>query len=363
MNAALPSWVTEARALPIAFAQVREDPLLDQCAVERLGRSARVLMIASGGCNAAWLASLPAVESIHLVDANPAQLALTFVKLSLLERHSPEQRRALLGHASMPSEQRATEVDALLRERQLAPSSLGPVELWATPGPDQTGRYERVFARLRECLRGRQAAVEELLQLRDPQEQQRRAATDTDLGQALDAAFDDAFDLANLIALFGAGATQNPVEPFARHFARRTRAALAVGPAADNPYLWQVLLGRYPPTAAAPWLDLPVLPRLPPITSEVAVMNAALDHAGEDYDFVHLSNILDWLSATEASTILALAWAALRPGGVVLIRQLNSTLDIRGLHGRFTWLAEESAALHARDRSYFYRAVHLGRKA
>jgi S-adenosylmethionine-diacylglycerol 3-amino-3-carboxypropyl transferase len=363
MNGTLPSWVAQAAGLPIAFAQVREDPLLDQWVVEQLGRAARVLMIASGGCNAAWLASLPAVESIHLVDANPTQLALTYLKLSLLQRRSPQHRRALLGHAPMPSEERAAEVLALLQERQLAPDSLGAVDLWAAVGPDQAGRYERVFARLRECLHDHGAAVEELLQLRSPEEQQRRVAADTDLGQALDAAFDDAFELAHLIALFGAGATQNPVEPFARHFARRTRDALAAGPAADNPYLWQVLLGRYPPTVAAPWLDLPVLPRLPPITSEVAVMNAALAHAGEAYDFVHLSNILDWLTAAEASATLALAWSALRPGGAVLIRQLNSTLDIRGLHGRFTWLTDESAALHERDRSYFYRAVHLGRKA
>ena len=46
------------------------------------------------------------------------------------------------------------------------------------------------------------------------------------------------------------------------------------------------------------------------------------------YDFVHLSNILDWLSPEEARATLDVAHAALRPGGWVLIRQLNSTLDI-----------------------------------
>jgi S-adenosylmethionine-diacylglycerol 3-amino-3-carboxypropyl transferase len=80
------------------------------------------------------------------------------------------------------------------------------------------------------------------------------------------------------------------------------------------------------------------------------------------FDFVHLSNILDWLPPEEARVLLDLAAAALRPGGWVLIRQLNSTVDIRASGGGFTWLSEPAAALHARDRSFFYHALHLGRR-
>jgi len=45
-------------------------------------------MVASGGCTAAVLATMPNVAAIHLVDANPAQLALARLKLRLLERRS-----------------------------------------------------------------------------------------------------------------------------------------------------------------------------------------------------------------------------------------------------------------------------------
>src|SRR5262249_60196605 len=128
----------------------------------------------------------------------------------------------------------------------------GRVGQW---GPDHAGRYERVFAHLRECSRGHAAQLEALLCLRDTGEQARRAAPDTDLGRALDAAFDDAMDLAHLVRLFGEEATRNRVEAFSRHFARRTRHALATLPAADNPYLWQVLRGCYPDGARLPWLD------------------------------------------------------------------------------------------------------------
>ena len=48
--------------------------------------------------------------------------------------------------------------------------------------------------------------------------------------------------------------------------------------------------------------------------------------------------------------------------GWTLIRQLNSTLDVRGMGPQFDWLAAEADELHARDRSFFYRALRLGRK-
>jgi S-adenosylmethionine-diacylglycerol 3-amino-3-carboxypropyl transferase len=55
-------------------------------------------------------------------------------------------------------------------------------------------------------------------------------------------------------------------------------------------------------------------------------------------------------------------FAALRPGGWTLIRQLNSTLDIPSFGKGSSWQTQEAQALHATDRSYFYRALHLGRK-
>src|SRR6185295_19932559 len=84
MTNALPIWVEEARALPVAFAQVREDPLLDVWIVGQLGDQASIAMIASGGCTAAFLAATRNVARLHLVDANPAQHALTQLKLRLL---------------------------------------------------------------------------------------------------------------------------------------------------------------------------------------------------------------------------------------------------------------------------------------
>jgi S-adenosylmethionine-diacylglycerol 3-amino-3-carboxypropyl transferase len=358
------TWVAPAAALPVAFAQVREDPELDSWIVGQLGAAVRVFMIASGGCTAAALAASADVSRLHLVDANPAQLALSRLKLRLLQTATPPQRLALLGHEPMSAGERAARLADELVTLGLPAAALGPPEFVAAAGPDHAGRYECVFVALRESLGAR--ATAELgngLRLRDPPEQRRRAAPDTELGRRLDEALDAVMALPNLVRLFGAEATNNPVEPFARHFARRIRHALATLPAADNPYLWQMLLGRYPPGAVAPWLAAAPPARMPEVTWEVATMDDALRAAvPASFDFVHLSNILDWLTPEKARLTLDLAWAALRPGGLTLIRQLNSTLDIPALCLRFEWLADDANALHARDRSFFYRALHLGRR-
>ncbi|BBX98826.1 DUF3419 family protein [Mycobacterium lacus] len=357
-------WVTRARRLPVAFAQVREDALQDVWLASRQhrtrGEALRIALTASGGCTAATLAASPGVGLLHLVDANPAQLALARLKLYLLETASSPERMRLLGHTPMPAAQRHTALESVFAALNLEPDALGPVQEVATQGPDFCGRYEWLFAALRHELAEWRDELDGVLALRNPVEQSRLVAPDTALGEALDRAYDAAFDLDILVELFGEGATANRVEPFARHFARRTRHLLATQPAADNPYLWQLLAGRYP-SVTVPWLaqESPVL-RLPEVTFAQDTMDEALAAVPPGgFDIVHLSNILDWLSPAQARVTLERAWQALRPGGIVVVRQLNSTLDVRGCGPEFRWdpVAEE---LHDRDRSFFYRALHVG---
>jgi S-adenosylmethionine-diacylglycerol 3-amino-3-carboxypropyl transferase len=232
----------------------------------------------------------------------------------------------------------------------------------AQVGPDHAGRYEVLFSKLREALNEVEDDLIALLQLCDPAEQSRRAKPATHLGRTLDGAFDAVMTLPNLMGLFGAAATRNRREPFSRHFARRTRQALASLPAADNPYLWQMLQGRFPKGILYPWLSAASPARMPEVLWTVASMADALKRFREAFDFIHLSNILDWLAPDEARSALDLAWKALRPGGWTLIRQLNSNLDIETLGERFEWQDKSARALHIRDRSFFYGGLHLGRK-
>jgi S-adenosylmethionine-diacylglycerol 3-amino-3-carboxypropyl transferase len=363
MTGAFSPWVDDIARLPVAFAQVREDATLDQWVVEQLGTDVQVLMVASGGCTAALLASLTGVERLHLVDPNMAQIELSRLKLHLLKTAETRERLALLGHGAMRPGDRQDRLTAALQSLGIEPVALGPVRLWASEGPDFAGRYEQLFVHLRARLYGRMEELIELLRLRDPIEQALLAAPDTKLGHALDEAFDEVMALPNLVRLFGEEATKNRVEPFSRHFARRTRHVLATIPAADNPYLWQVFMGRFPDGIYSPWLSAPIPARVPQITWICAPIAEALREASAEYNYIHLSNILDWESPDNARATLEMAWQALRPGGMVLIRQLNSTLDVPALSSHFQWQSDLASVLHFRDRSYFYRALHLGKKA
>lgn len=368
------AWVSAAQNLPLCFSLVREDPHIDMAVCRSLGTRARVLMIASGGCTAAYLAGSGFVASLHLVDANKAQILLCLLKLYMLSHLQPSQRFALLGHSQMPYSERhfglANALNGMRRHFgaesgaiSFALEELGPIDLIGEVGPDRLGRYEILFHEFRSVLRAEKKGLESLFAARDISHQVTLSAPNTALYQALETAFIRVMSLDNLVALFGEAATQNRVQPFAQHFFERTLAALAAFPAKENPYLADLLLGRFT-RSSLPWLNLRLVepPELPRVAWSVAPISKALQaHQGE-FDFVHLSNILDWLSCEEAGLVLELAHNALRPGGRVLIRQLNSSLDIQSLSGSFRWLDAEAAFLHKHDRSFFYRKLHLGEK-
>ncbi len=349
--------------LPLAFSQVREDARIDAAALGALPPGARVALIASGGDTAAWLVAGGRVGILHLVDLNPAQLALTRLKLHLLARETPRRRREILGHAPPLRGRRGPLLRGLERELALPTGCLGPAEYVARVGPDYAGRYEWVFAQLRAALAPWRSELEALLALSDPVTQAAAVAPGSPLGDELATAFAEALSLEQLIALFGPEATRNPRQTFHAHFLGQLRQCLGSQPARTNPFLAQMLLGRFAEAGAYPWLDAIPSGQPPLLHWHGRPMDDVLGNLrAESLDFVHLSNILDWLPPAAAARLLRAVFAALRPGGRVLIRQLNSTLDIPACGPDFRWLLEEAAALHARDQSFFYRALHLAER-
>ena len=355
-------WAIGASTLPLAFAQVREDPRLDLEVVERLPRGATVVMIASGGETAIELARRP-LERLHLVDMNPAQLALTRLKFRLARSSSPMEAAALLGHRPMAPAARLAALDRELEALDLQNESLGPSELLATFGPDQAGRYEVTFAQFRRELAPVEPELAALLSSTDTASAERSVALGSRLGDALDAAFDRVMSLPNLVALFGTEATQNPRQAFARHFAERTRLAFGRFPATENPFLWLIFAGTFPDRQPYDWLH-PAAWGRPPVepVCHRGRMGDVLDSLPPGTaDFVHLSNILDWLTPGEAAGTLRSVRRVLKPGGSVLLRQLNSTLDPTTLDSGIAWDREWGNRMEQRDRSFFYPALHIGR--
>src|SRR5215468_8336805 len=146
-NATPDAWAREAAAWPVAFAQVREDPRLDLELVRTLPPPATVVMIASGGDTAACLAR-SGIGRLFLVDLNPAQLALTQLKLSLAGRFPAPELLRLFGHRELPSCERKRWLQQHLDALKLSEDVFGPIDAVAESGPDRCGRYEQVFARL-----------------------------------------------------------------------------------------------------------------------------------------------------------------------------------------------------------------------
>ena len=352
-------WVTEAADLQLRFAQTREDPRLDAEVLRRLERPApRVLMIASGGCTVPVLAAAGAAR-ICLVDLNPAQMHLTRLKLRLLEHCEPDERRTLLGHAPLDTTRRAELLDEHIEAIGCSLIDVAPRDVAGKRGLDYAGRYEALFREFAERLAGRRAELDRLLSVRSLDEQRAFLKRST-LLDAIDSIWDDVLRLEDLIDAFGPDATQNRRLEFSEHFRERCRVAFGSFLVRENPFLCQVLLCRPAPTGGADWLELP---RARPTTKyehRVSSVAKALEEsdAGE-YDLVHLSNTLDWVTPGEASQTLAAARRALGPGGRVILRQLNSRLDVQALTD-FRWETEWSESLLARDRSWFYRALQVG---
>lgn len=314
-------WLQQAASMPIAFSQVREDPRLD---VEICRPGDSVVMIASGGDTAVCLSRRP-LHRLVVVDMNPAQLALTRCKWHLSREAEREQTLRFLGHASGPRYVRRT-----LAELGLPENALGPIEFVEERGADQVGRYELLFAQLRRELKS------------TTQEQ----------------AFQKTMALENLVALFGQQATQNPRRSFADHFSWRTSRAQARPDAAVNPFLGQLLRGKFADEQPYDWLKDWNPPLLSLEYVQAPMLQALREMAPASANVVHLSNILDWLTVKEASELLQAATRVLKSGGRTIIRQLNSTLDIPSLETGLSW----SEIDPERDRSFFYPHIHLGHK-
>ena len=209
-----------------------------------------------------------------------------------------------------------------------------------------------------------QAQLESLLSSHDLRRAAKIIAPESEFGRALDRAFEQVMPLPNLVQLFGTEATQNPRRSFASHFAHRTRVALKRFPAATNPFLWQILAGRFPEGHSYDWLRSECGGGTPcPVTPiyHLGRMKDVLDSLPpRSVDLVHLSNILDWLSPSQAEATLASASRVLKPGGRVIIRQLNSTLEIPAIPSTLDWDLDLGSELESIDRSFFYPGIFVG---
>lgn len=349
------NWVEEACRKPVAFSQVREDALIDlhiaDSVASKSGRQLDGVIVASGGCTVAALAAQGKFRHMQVVDINRSQIALTRLKLWLLENGESIQRMQILGHSPMSPRMRGVFLKQIMNTLQLPQDSFGDWSEVCRRGPDYCGRYEAVFAALRKEFEITGGTIELLLK------------GDNYTHQALERAFARVMNQKNLVAIFGEDATANKAISFWQHFYNQTEMVFFFRSAARNPYLFQMLAGCFPANSVYPWLNAPSKEIDTDIDYYVdTVSNHISNQQSASLDFVHLSNILDWLPEADASNLLQQTGRVLRPGGTVIIRQLNSSLDIRAMQNDIAWDGALSRAMLIRDRSFFYSNLHIGFK-
>jgi len=319
--------------LPLLFSQVREDPNLDLKVIKSISnKNIKVLMIASGGDTLCTFSKERRIESIDAVDANEAQILLTKLKKHLLSK-TKDIRLKALGHCKITSDERQELLLNLSSEIGINLKILGPEPLLYEEGPDFAGRYEQIFKAI-----------------------QREMKQDY---SNLTSVFKKYFDLNLLIKSFGQEATQNPAQKFDQHFIIQTQRQISKDPNCEGPFLSQMLKGEFT-QRTYDWLNFPIQTSRDhqKITYHQKIMVDFLSQAKKgEYDFIHLSNILDWLPPGDAKILLEKAKYALSPKGKIIIRQLNSSLEIDQLSTGLKWDMNFALKLLNSDESFFYKRI------
>jgi len=315
-------------APPVQFAVVREDPRIEELVIREQG-SRNALLIASGGCTALHLRAVLPDLQIELIDPNLAQLALVDRKLEALRGLDVEA-----AHAS--------------------PFNIGRGN---ADGLHECGNFERLFRLLRDALDSFVVDAEERL---------RRFQSDSDWQDVTQhkywpAAFASAFTDDLLIAMFGPDAVQHAVRgSYPSYFRQQLERGLQADDRAANPWLHHVLLGHYleQPMAWPPYLrehhtDFGAFP-----THQCPLLEMG---SFATFDFAQISNVMDWMDEPSCRALAQRLCKELRPGAVVLWRQLNNSRDLTEYFApHFAFSPERDAALTKGERSLFYNQVRCG---
>jgi S-adenosylmethionine-diacylglycerol 3-amino-3-carboxypropyl transferase len=363
---------TRAARSPLQFAATREDPRLEEHLLDQLGPgSKRVFSITGAGCKLLQLATRPDVASLVGADVDPTQTCWARFKLQasrVLSRKDfcravgishvePQSREALIGRVAQ----------ALSAEDRALLKTHGS---FFAGGAFDEGTFERLFACWRAFLERFVASREQIQRFFEGDRGTAEAMIASDLWPV---SFELLFHQSLLQALFGADAVQHaPPGSYPRYFRARFEWALAQADAPKNPYLSHLLRGRYGALDRCEALPDYLLPEryalleqsAGKVVCETADLAGALALHPGPYDLIELSNILDWSSQAETRALAAPVLEHLAPGGFLLVRQLNNvrplpTSWVKGLD--FDPALER--ALHSFDRSFFYSAVRVGRKA
>lgn len=326
----------------ILFAQIREDGEVERRAFEG---AAHVLAVASGGCVAFGLLD-DHVQSVDAVDASCDQIELLHHKRRAIEALD---REAFLVAAGEREGDRAA----------LARAFRWPDAL-TSHGLLHAGANERFYRFVGRNLRRNvlpSEAWDALLEAPDVDAQRRwlRAHAESEGWRAA-------------IRVLLSRTTHEhffPPEPFAQveetcfgdFFEERFVHELGARRVFDNPFLHQLLDGRYPEHARPRYLTEAGYASARRNLAKLRVVHAGLHELPEPdapYDAITLSNVFDWATPSSAEAIARRVREVAAPGARVVVRQMLDARPIPEALGLVDVVEVE-------DRAMLYRRVCCGR--
>jgi S-adenosylmethionine-diacylglycerol 3-amino-3-carboxypropyl transferase len=310
---------------------VREDPNIEIALINKF-KVQNPLMVGSGGCTALAVASVFPGMRLCLIEPNIHQIALIKSKVAALQRNK-----------------RASIEESFSIER-IDKKNSSFIEC---------GNFESLFKQFRAFLHEFVATdtnLRYMIQKKSPAAW-KRVFQNPYWSVAFDLFFSDSM----LRAMFGPTAVQHgQAGSYPNHFRQVIEQGLTKNDG-HNYFLHHIFLGHYLRKKSS----LPVyLQHVPDIFNVQYLNSTAVDvYSYEAYDFVSLSNIFDWSNESEIRLVANKLVSELRPGSVLVFRQLNNTKSfIKFFGNHLVWQKTLEKKLLSKDRSMFYSSLHIGVK-
>ncbi|HEY3818953.1 MAG TPA: DUF3419 family protein [Polyangiaceae bacterium] len=309
----------------IKFAVVREDPNVEHALCLRV-KAERVLVVASGGCTALTLLHRDPRRRVTAFDLAEGQLVHLEAKRAAVARG--ELRALNVGDDSPDGLNQGGEFESLFRTLRRF------IEELVAPAPELAAYFDESTS-----AEARASLLERWLSSRY-------------WPVAFSLAFHDAF----LHAMFGPAATRH-ADPgsYPAYFQRAFERGLRREDGPRSYFLSHVLRGFYDPRHAPDYVHGGALP-------EVELVHGQLLDVPElsRFDVVSLSNVLDWSDDDLAARWAAALAGALRPGALVVLRQLNNRRDVRRFFAEaFDFDDAGSEDRVSGERSLFYERIEV----
>ena len=346
----------------IRYASVWEDADVLCEALAPRAPGGRLLSIASAGDNALALLTLDPAEVVA-VDLNAAQLACLELRVAAFRALDDDELLPFLGVGAS----RAPRTDLY---RRLRPAlGAGARTFWdAHPELVERGvvhvgkfeRYLRTFRRVVLPMVHRRGTLEGLLRPAEIAEQRRfyREEWDTRRWRLLFRLFFSRAVMGRLgrdPALFDHVAGDG-----AERILERTRYALTELPTSSNPYLVYIMTGSFRSAALPRYLRPEHRQTIRDRLGRLSWRRGAAETVLGEFDGFNLSDIFEYLAPGEHERVYRALVARAQPGArLVYWNMLAPRSRPDSLRTEVRELEALSRELHARDRAWFYQALHV----